>query len=585
MDSLVQSMREDIEAGFQHSFIVTQNLRDEVQVDDQSFGFAAGLCRTLSQGSPGPLVVRYTLTQGVALYQENRLVISNQDPVGIRFSKETKLGEMLAHGDRSADDLLRQIREPVEVLPAFYRLLRSVERPTILVVDGAEYLLPPEPGATIADRSLLDLLLQWSRDRGIKEGRGGVVLLFPRRGDVPADLVRDDQGYRVMRESYPDTAQRAQFLIGLGTEVDAANKLANLTTGLRRSDLREVVERQLDERAIVAKKRQLIEARAGETIEFVDSRFGLDHANAQPHVKAYLASLVKFIQNDRKSPLVPMGILFVGVPGNGKSHVAKAFAHDCQMNMLRLKNIRGMHVGDSERNLETVLDLLPSLAPCVVFIDEVDQMMGRRSNGPDTDSGVERRLLGRLLAFMGDADNRGDIIWIGATNRPDLLDVAAPRRFERTFPFMNPTDDARVALISDIVDRLQIPVADDFDSESASQCMKELSCDDVEKVLRRAYENALLDSKDISSAGSVRQADVERAARLYRPNYDPRMHELIGLLSVRSAAFLSDLPWFDREGELVGIPPDFLRGFIDSDGGLDNSGIDRHIAELRNQLA
>lgn len=573
---------EDIESGFQNTFVITQNVRDEVAVDGTTYGYVSALCRELSKGGQR-LVAKYTPTQGIGLYHDGDLIVGPNHAISKRFTDETGLGPLLAHARLSPEELRGRIRPPIEALPPFYRMLRSSLGPAILVIDGAEFLLPHDPGPEARDRNLLDLFMQWSRDKGIRDARSGVVLVYPRRGEIPTPLLRDDQGFQLLKEAYPTTDERTTFLQNLGLGPSDASQMANLTTGLRRNDLREVICRDFGEKEIVAKKRRLIEARAGDTVEFIDSKYGLDQANGQPQVRTYLRELVKIIRSDRKSPLVPTGVLFTGVPGNGKSHLARAFAHDCRMNMLRLKNVRGRYIGDSERNLEAVLDLLPSLAPCVVFMDEIDQLMGRRSEGGDNDSGVERRLLGRLLEYMGDSNNRGEILWIGATNRPDLLDVAIPRRFERTFSFMNPTQPARILLIEEICVRERIGLEPNFDSAKAASAMEGYSCDDLEKIVKKAYEFAVRRSGAYDRTTPITVRDVQQAAALYRPNVDRRKFDLIALLSVRAVNFLCDLPWFDEMGNLIEPLPPLLGPYF-RNGDFDYLAIDQEIERLKGQV-
>src|SRR5262249_21903551 len=140
--------------------------------------------------------------------------------------------------------------------------------------------------------------------------------------------------------------------------------------------------------------------------------------------------------------------LLVGPPGTGKTLVAEALAKEAGFNFVRLGDVRSMWVGESERNLSHVLRVLVELAPVVVFVDEVDQMLGQRDQGWSGDSGVSARLFARILNFMGRNEHRGRIIWVAATNRPDLLDEAMLRRFDRVFPFFVPSDIDRSRILA-----------------------------------------------------------------------------------------------------------------------------------------
>ncbi len=588
MEKTLATIRRELEAGFRHTFVLTQNVRDVVwDPSGKTYNFPSALSRELSKstGQVDRLVARYSISQGIAMYRNGQILTEAEDPALTTFSRMTGLGDMLVLSKRSAADIQRQMMNPADVLPALYVFLRSPGSVNSLVIDSADYLLDCGQnghGAQFGDRVVLEMLQSWARDVEIRSRGACIVLLCPELGAVPGDLIRGDGGFRVIRVGYPDLDERCSFLLGRGATEEQSARLGNLTTGFRRIDIEEVWRRGLSEHEVAKKKAEVIEARCGDVLEFIESKEGLDTAGAQPHVKQYLVDLKGIILRDRKSPLIPNGLLFVGVPGNGKSHITRAFAHDCGMNMLRFKNLRSMWVGESERNLETVLDLLPSFAPSVVFIDEVDQMLSCRSaSGAGYGSEVDSRLLGRLLEFMGDSGHRGDILWIGATNRPDLIDAAMLRRFDRIFPFMNPTDEARATLIEDLYTRLKIP-REPFDLAEAAALTREFSCDEVEKVVRRSYEICLR-----SGERNVALAHLRAARQAYKHNCNPAMHELIALLSVQASNFRSDLPWFDEQGRLLSRErlPEFMIGLVDEQGNLDERLIAQRIDQLRQAAA
>lgn len=591
MERVLETLRSESEAGYSSAFVLTQNVHDLVYYDnpqqDRGTPFPVALARELSQG--GRTCALYSISQGFRLFSGGQQVVSESDAAYEEFHRLTAHGPMVNTGTGydSAQAVADRVQAPCDVLPALHPWLQHGDH--TLIIDGGEYVVDvghSGHGGSLGDRAVLDMLTTWARDP-LLTGRVAVVLLCPNLGDVPGDLIRGDGCFRLCPVEYPNRDEREAFLKQMGLTGEELQRLANLTTGFRRADLREAVVRNFvaDDKQVAARKAEIIVARCGDTVELVDAPFGLDISNAQPHVRDYLRDLTELIHRDRRSPSVPRGILFVGVPGNGKSHIAQAFAHDCGMNMLRFKNVRSMWVGQSERNLETVLDLLPSLAPCVVFVDEIDQMLGARSwgaGGGDAGSRVEQRLLGRLLEFMGDSRHRGDIIWIGATNRPDLLDIAAMRRFDRIFPFMNPTLSARADLINDIAKRTDIPLANGFNCDEAAGLMEEFSCDEVEKVMRRAHEIAAARG----GRTEVTNEDVATARTAFKHNYNPLMHELIALLSIQAANFLSDLPWFDLAGRLREDAefPKFLKQYFDEQGRPQNTKIAQRIADLQRSL-
>jgi ATP-dependent 26S proteasome regulatory subunit len=111
--------------------------------------------------------------------------------------------------------------------------------------------------------------------------------------------------------------------------------------------------------------------------------------------------------------------------------------------VVKIKNFRDKWVGSTEGNLEKIFRLLKGLGRCFVFIDEADQALGKRDAG-GSDSGLSGRIYGMFAAQMSDPANRGRIIWILASSRPDLIeiDLKRPGRIDVKIPIF-PTTNAR----------------------------------------------------------------------------------------------------------------------------------------------
>jgi intein/homing endonuclease len=134
---------------------------------------------------------------------------------------------------------------------------------------------------------------------------------------------------------------------------------------------------------------------------------------------------------------------------NHNTVLAEAVAKESGMNCcsLNVGQLLGSYVGQSERNLERALDCINALAPTIVIVDEIDQAgLGRGASG---DSGVSNRIFRRLLEFMSDGSRRGRILFLGITNRPDLLDAAfkRPGRFDKKIPILAPSPEEREAIL------------------------------------------------------------------------------------------------------------------------------------------
>ena len=131
-----------------------------------------------------------------------------------------------------------------------------------------------------------------------------------------------------------------------------------------------------------------------------------------------------------------MGMLFTGPMGTGKTFVAEAFAKECGLTTIKLKNFRSKWVGATEGNLEKILNVIHAIGQVVVIIDEGDRAFGNTDG--EGDGGTSSRVIARIKEFMSDTSNRGRILFLVMTNRPDKLDVDLKRagRLDRKIPFL-----------------------------------------------------------------------------------------------------------------------------------------------------
>ena len=141
-------------------------------------------------------------------------------------------------------------------------------------------------------------------------------------------------------------------------------------------------------------------------------------------------------------PAVPMGYLLCGPVGTGKTYLVECLAGEAGVPVVKLKNFRDQWVGSTEGNLEKIFRLLHALGRCFVFIDEADQALGKRDAGAG-DSGVSGRVYSMMAEEMSNSANRGKIVWVLASSRPDLIevDLKRPGRIDVKIPLF-PTADA-----------------------------------------------------------------------------------------------------------------------------------------------
>jgi AAA+ superfamily predicted ATPase len=221
------------------------------------------------------------------------------------------------------------------------------------------------------------------------------------------------------------------------------------------------------------------------------------------------------------------------------------------------------------------------LKPVVVFVDEIDQMLSARSmSGQTASHEVEQRMLARLLEFMGDDRHRGEILWIGATNRPDLLDAAMLRRFDRVLPFMNPTLAQVRGLLSDLATVLGLRLEGnslEWDGICETIHARNLSCDSIQKIIRHACEIAALPPG--GTGKRINPTEVQTALADYIPNHDPNRYLFMCLHSLAAVSFVSDLPW-SRGSEVPGEFQAYVTTEDDIVTGIDRLAIEQTLRNI-----
>jgi len=200
------------------------------------------------------------------------------------------------------------------------------------------------------------------------------------------------------------------------------------------------------------------------------------------------------------------GILLYGPPGTGKTLLAKAVAKESEANFIQVKgpSLLSMWVGKSEEGMRKIFERARQVAPCVIFFDEIDSLAGKR--GIDYGTKVTERVLNQMLAEMDGLEDLKDILVIGATNRPDMLDPALlrPGRFDKILLVNAPNSKGRLNILK--IHTQKMPFGDGKKmllAKDKDSLLKELSEKtdgytgaDIESLAREAALLALRESID-----------------------------------------------------------------------------------------
>jgi transitional endoplasmic reticulum ATPase len=214
----------------------------------------------------------------------------------------------------------------------------------------------------------------------------------------------------------------------------------------------------------------------------------------------------------------PRGVLLYGPPGCGKTFLVKAIAGTGKANVLSVKGaeLLSKWVGDSERAVRELFRRAREAAPTLVFLDEVDALAPTR--GQANDGGTTDRVVAALLTELDGVEDLRNVVVIGATNRPDLIDPALlrPGRLERLVYVPPPDAEARAEILK--ASARSVPLADEVDLVELGAELEGFSAADCAALVR---ESALSAMRESLEATTVTAANVATARARVRASLDP----------------------------------------------------------------
>ncbi len=224
---------------------------------------------------------------------------------------------------------------------------------------------------------------------------------------------------------------------------------------------------------------------------------------------------------DRMGIKPPKGILLYGPPGCGKTMLAKAVATEAEANFISVKGpeIFNKWVGESEKAVREIFRKARQAAPCIIFFDEIESVVTRKDLIEDS-SGVSSRVTSQILAEMDGIEELTDVIVIGATNRPDLLDpgILRPGRFDKLIYVPPPDEKSRYQILKIYTKRM--PLAPDVSLKELAINAEMYSGADLAALCREAAMNALRRNLD---AEYVTRQDFEQALEVVKPSITPQL--------------------------------------------------------------
>ncbi|MBD9426137.1 ATP-binding protein [Pseudomonas sp. PDM15] len=355
-------------------------------------------------------------------------------------------------------------RAAVELISRYLRyranlraLGRGDSQHVAVILRGADLVLPAGQPGDFATASLASLVRDWAAEPPFSDMAFASLLLADNLNDLHP-LVANNPRIDRIQVPLPDVDDLRQCLAQLRIDHPKAfaaqdDGAEQALAGVSLSALASLVKRRAHEGKVLGArdwaeaKKELVEADSAGLVEFIESARTLDDYHAQEALKTWLRQDMALWQAADLRAL-PKGYIFCGPVGTGKTYLVECLAGEAGVPVVKLKNFRDRWVGSSEGNLEKIFRLIRGLGRCIVFIDEADQTLGKRDGGSG-DSGLSGRLYSMIAQEMGSADNRGKVIWILASSRPDLIevDLKRPGRVDVKIPLLPTTSVAESAAL------------------------------------------------------------------------------------------------------------------------------------------
>lgn len=411
---------------------------------------------------------------------------------------------------------------------------------TAVIVKYSESLFPNTPDSHLPFEQMVDFITLYDTINSKSFITSDNLLIFVAESQYSINqkfLGANTRSY-VIEVGFPNEKERYDCIQYLdGPEVTYKSELsqkefARLTAGLTRVSIEDIVLQAkhvetLHRDFIMDRKTQLIKKEYGEVIDVLDSEgFSFKDFAGQDHLKKYHMEAIISPMKNGDIDIVPKGILFTGPPGTGKTMFARCLAGEAGINFVELKmsKIKDKWVGESAKRFDKALACIRSIAPVGVFIDEIDQAFSRGEGQSNT---VQSDLFAMFLTILSEPKNRGQILWIGATNYPNKLDEALKRtgRMDKKMPFLPPNKPDRIAVLKIYLDKARIPHKITPEQLAMISDMTEgYTQAELEGIVVKTIEIAVRKKKRV-----IEWEDLEYALKCVKKTSNEKIQEMVDL--------------------------------------------------------
>ncbi len=475
------------------------------------------------------------------------------------------------------------------------RLLQQGRTKIGLIINPLELLTPNDPSLNevAADefQLLFNQILYWASDLDIRRRKHVVLLVTHNISDVHPNFTVNPE-IPMIEIPFPNYDERLMFIEHLHGISDGSAQmrktlgnhreretLARETIGLNLLGVHDVVQ-QAESAQQKAGGEDLLRYRRESIKTFSRGVLELGETQRGPSDDGwYVMRIIRDIADGMKNRdlrRVPRGMLLLGPSGTSKAHVARVLAGEANMIFVQLRYANQMgevtininENGNSyERNLNAGLNFIRGIAPTVVFMDNIEQASPHATMNPEEHDRVFPRA---LVNAINDPSLHGRVIWVGASQRPDLMPSIFRRYgiFDTKLIMLPPTGGGRVEILK-IFCRGQTSGNINFQALVGGAETDGLTWRDLFLIVQRANNIARREGRDTSTEGELRQALND-----FIPDYSRETQIFMGLLALREANSRIMVP--------DGLLPEYQE-FVDGNR-IDKTAINKRLKALGNQL-
>ncbi|MCY3742296.1 MAG: ATP-binding protein [Candidatus Poribacteria bacterium] len=597
-------IKKHYDAGSAHQFLLHFNVNDLLYDDVYGYLPVADYLMEQLNILGCDLVLGYNPSQGINLPRVGRWrntqrmlqLLPREEKEAEKQNERRGINSSVAFDEVHKDPFLKIDPSPSKELRDKLNNLLGQGRTKIgLVINFLEQLTPNDPSLNSVARDESQLLFNriqnWASDLNIRRHKHVVLLMTHNTFDIHPNFTVNPE-IPMIEIPFPDYAERLKFIEHLHDISDDSSQmrktvgnnqereaLARETVGLNLFGIHDVVQ-QAESAQQKAGGEPLLRYRRESIKTFSHGvlELGETHRNTSDdgwYVTRTIRDIADGMKN-RDLRRVPRGMLLLGPPGTSKAYAARVLAGEANMTLVQLRyanqvgevTININENGNTyERNLNAGLNFIRGIAPTVVFMDEIEQASPHTTMNPEEHDQTFPRA---LVNAINDTSLHGSVIWVGTSQRPDLMPPIFRRYgvFDTKLIMLPPTSGGRVEILK-IFCRGQTSGNINFQALVGGSETDGLTWRDLFLIVQRANNVAKREGRDTFTETELRQTLND-----FIPDYSREMQTFMGLLALREANSRIMVP--------DGLLPEYQE-FVEGNR-IDKTGINRRLMELSNQL-